>query len=137
MAKQYIIVDTNQYPLSAPIGYEKYPSMPIAGNNRSPIGIGSYRLPIDLEPIVQGRVFIGPRVFNGISSCNLFCFVDRFCGVDMGQSAGRGVGEIGLDGGTVERRTREEFSWKDPGVAAAAVQGDAASGLFDDSRGSL
>ena len=27
----------------------------IAGNNRPPIGIGSYRLPIDLEPVVQGR----------------------------------------------------------------------------------
>ena len=51
-----MIENANRYPLSAPIGYEKYPSIPIAGNNRSPIGIGSYRLPIDLEPIVQGVV---------------------------------------------------------------------------------
>ena len=33
------------------------PSGPIAGNNMSPIVIGSYRLPIDLEPIVQGVIF--------------------------------------------------------------------------------
>ena len=53
LAKQEIIEDANRYPLSALIGYETYPSVPTAGNNRSPIGIGSYRLPIDLEPIVQ------------------------------------------------------------------------------------
>ena len=55
LAKQ-IIENANRYPLSAPIGYEMYPSIPIVGNNRSPIEVGSYRLPIDLEPIVQGVI---------------------------------------------------------------------------------
>ena len=49
-----VIGDANRYPLSAAmIGYQKYPSIPIAGNNISPIGIGSYRLPPDLQPLVQ------------------------------------------------------------------------------------
>ena len=43
------------------MGYEKYPSIPIAGNNRSPIGIGSYRLPVDLEPIIQG---VAPAIIH-------------------------------------------------------------------------
>ena len=58
LATQLIIEDANRYPLLAPIGYEKYPSIPIAGNNRSPIGIGSCRLSINLEPIVQGVYYI-------------------------------------------------------------------------------
>ena len=36
------------------MGCEKCPSILVTGNNTSPIGIGSYRLPIVLEPIVQG-----------------------------------------------------------------------------------
>ena len=64
-------------------------------------------------------------------------FVDRCRDVHVGQPAGRDIGEIRLDGGTVEARNREEISWKNPGVAAAAVQGDAASSLFDDPRESV
>ena len=52
LAKQKFIECANRYPLSAPIGYEKYPSIPIAGNNRSPIGIGSYRLPLGLKYVL-------------------------------------------------------------------------------------
>ena len=53
LAEQYkIIEDANRYPLSTALCYEKYLSIPIAGNNRRPIGIGSCRLPIELAVVV-------------------------------------------------------------------------------------
>ena len=64
LAEQWIIGDSNRYPLSTAICYEKYLSIPIAGNNRPPIGIGSYPLPIDLEPSVQGVVNIQSTVYT-------------------------------------------------------------------------
>ena len=60
LAKQWINEDANRYPFivdrnrlrKAPIDI----FIPIAGNNRPAIGIGSYRLPIDLEPIASWAV---------------------------------------------------------------------------------
>ena len=52
LAEEKIIENANQYPLSTAIGYKKHQSRPIAGNNRPPVGKKSYRLYLDLEPIV-------------------------------------------------------------------------------------
>ena len=40
--------------LSATLGLKKCHSIPIACMDSPPIGMGTYRLPIDLKPIVQG-----------------------------------------------------------------------------------
>ena len=37
------------------IDFKARQSIPITSSDRPPIGIGSYRLPINLEPIVQGE----------------------------------------------------------------------------------
>ena len=57
LAEQQINEGVNRYLLPATISFKKCLSIPITSNNRSPIGIGSYRLSIDLEPIVQGVVY--------------------------------------------------------------------------------
>ena len=48
----------SRYSLSAAIGFKKCQSIPIASNNWPPIVIGPYRLPIDLEHVVQAVVVL-------------------------------------------------------------------------------
>ena len=59
LAEQRINEGVNRCLLPATICFKKYLSIPITSNtscSRPPVGIGSYRLSVDLEPIVQDVV---------------------------------------------------------------------------------
>ena len=49
--------------MPATICFKKCQWIPITGNNRPPIGIGSCRLSIDLEPIVEGVIHTHTRYY--------------------------------------------------------------------------
>ena len=72
-------------------------SIAITSNNRPPIGIGSYRLSIHLEPIVQG---VDSRWENSIKSYSYYCtylvrtslsYVQQVEGLEAGHAARTGV----------------------------------------------
>ena len=61
LAEQKINERVHRYLLPATISFKNCQSIPITSNIRPPIGIGYYRLSIDLDLIVQGVVrLLGP-----------------------------------------------------------------------------
>ena len=60
LAEQWISEDANLYTWSAKLGFKRCHSIPIASINSPPTGIGTYRSPIDLKPIVQGVFRVAP-----------------------------------------------------------------------------